>query len=75
MYIQNRRDSSKFKGCSPLQFCNGLIVLKSAIAYLHILTVVGHLTGPLSYKISSYRIEFIGYLSNINESYRIRLEF
>jgi len=37
--------------------------------------VVGHLTGPLSYKISSYRIEFIGYLSNINESYRIRLEF
>ena len=33
MYIQNRRDSSKFKGCSPLQNCNGLISLKPAIAY------------------------------------------
>lgn len=33
MYIQNRRDSSKFKGCSPLQKCNGLISLKPAIAY------------------------------------------
>lgn len=33
MYIQNRRDSSKFKGCSPLQFLNGLIDLKPAIAY------------------------------------------
>ena len=34
-------------------------------------TVVGHLTEPLSYKISSYRIMTIGYLSNQNESYRI----
>lgn len=33
MYIQNRRDSSKFKGCSPLQLLNGLIDLKPAIAY------------------------------------------
>ncbi len=33
MYIQNRRDSSKFNGCSPLQNCNGLIGLKPAIAY------------------------------------------
>lgn len=33
MYIQNRRDSSKFKGCSPLQNRNGLISLKPAIAY------------------------------------------
>lgn len=33
MYKQNRRDSSKFKGCSPLQNCNGLINLKPAIAY------------------------------------------
>jgi hypothetical protein len=33
MYIQNRRNSSKFKGCSPHQNCNGLISLKSAIAY------------------------------------------
>jgi len=33
MYIQNRRDSSKLKGCSPLQYCNGLIGLKPAIAY------------------------------------------
>jgi len=32
MYIQNRRDSSKFKGCSPLQNHNGLIGLKHAIA-------------------------------------------
>lgn len=33
MYIQNRRDSSKFNGCSPLQLLNGLISLKPAIAY------------------------------------------
>lgn len=33
MYIQNRRDNSKFKGCSPLQLCNGLTSLKPAIAY------------------------------------------
>lgn len=33
MYIQNRRDSSDFKGCSPLQNCSGLISLKPAIAY------------------------------------------
>ncbi len=33
MYMQNRRDSSKFNGCSPLQLCNGLISLKPAIAY------------------------------------------
>lgn len=31
MYIANRRDSSKLKGCSPLQFCNGLVRLKPAI--------------------------------------------
>jgi|GEM_PF-2059558 len=34
MYIANRRDSSKFKGCSPLQLYLGLIGLKHAIAYL-----------------------------------------
>ena len=33
MYIQNRRDSSKFNGCSLLQLLNGLIGLKPAIAY------------------------------------------
>ncbi len=33
MYIQNRRDSSNFKGCSPLQNRNDLIGLKPAIAY------------------------------------------
>ena len=33
MYIQNRRNSSKFKGYSPLQLLNGLIGLKPAIAY------------------------------------------
>jgi len=33
MYIQNRRNSSKFNGCSPLLNCNGLIGLKPAIAY------------------------------------------
>jgi len=33
MYIQNRRNSSKFNGCSPHQIHNGLIVLESAIAY------------------------------------------
>ncbi|ALO17378.1 hypothetical protein L21SP5_03783 [Salinivirga cyanobacteriivorans] len=34
MYIANRRDSSKFNGCSPLQLYLGLIGLKHAIAYL-----------------------------------------
>ncbi len=33
MYIKNRRNSSKFNGCSPLQNCSGLISLKPAIAY------------------------------------------
>ena len=33
MYIQNRRNSNKLKGCSPLQHRNGLISLKPAIAY------------------------------------------
>jgi len=33
MYIQNRRDSSKFKGCSPLQNRNSLKSLKPANAY------------------------------------------
>ena len=33
MYIQNRRNSSKFSGCSPLQNCIGLTSLKPAIAY------------------------------------------
>ncbi len=33
MYIQNRRESSKFKVCSPLQHLNGLISWKPAIAY------------------------------------------
>ena len=33
MYIQNRRNNSKFNGCSPLQHFNSLISLKSAIAY------------------------------------------
>ena len=33
MYIQNRRDSSKFKGCIPLQNGNDLISLNPAIAY------------------------------------------
>ncbi len=33
MYMQNRRDSSKFKGCSLLQLHHGLISLKPAIAY------------------------------------------
>ncbi len=34
MYIANRRDSSKFNGCSPLQTHLSLIGLKPAIAYL-----------------------------------------
>ena len=33
MYIQNRRDSSKFKGCSPFQNSNGLMSLKLAVTY------------------------------------------
>lgn len=33
MYIQNRRDSGNFNGCSPLQHRSGLMSLKPAIAY------------------------------------------
>jgi hypothetical protein len=33
MYIQNRRYSSKFKDCGPLQLFSDLISLKLAIAY------------------------------------------
>ena len=33
MYIQNRRNSSKIKGYSPLQLLSGLTGLKPAIAY------------------------------------------
>jgi hypothetical protein len=42
MYIQNRRNSSKFKGYSPLQLLNGLIGLKPAIAYFAYTQLVGH---------------------------------
>jgi hypothetical protein len=31
--MQNRRDSGKFKDCSPLQYCNGLTADLPAIAY------------------------------------------
>ena len=43
MYIQNRRNSSKFKGYSPLQLLNGLIGLKPAIAYFAYTQLVGKL--------------------------------
>ena len=33
MYIQNGRNSSKFKGCSPLQNCSRLIGISPAIAH------------------------------------------
>jgi hypothetical protein len=33
MFKNNNLDSSKFKGCRPLQLHRGLIVLKPAIAY------------------------------------------
>jgi len=33
MYKNNSRDSSKFKGCSPLQLSCNLIGLKHAICY------------------------------------------
>ena len=33
MYVANRRDTSKFTGCSPLKLYHGLIGLKPAIAY------------------------------------------
>jgi hypothetical protein len=33
MYIQNGRNSSNLKGCSPLQVYNVLIGLKPEIAY------------------------------------------
>jgi len=44
MYIQNRRNSSKFKGYSPLQLLNGLIGLKPAIAYFAYTQLVLNLT-------------------------------
>ena len=34
MYIANRRDSSKFNGCSPLQLHLGLKGMEHAITYL-----------------------------------------
>jgi hypothetical protein len=43
MYLQNRRNSIKLKGCSPLQLSNGLISLKPAIAYFAILNVSNYL--------------------------------
>ena len=33
MYIKNRRNSSKIKGCSPLQILSCLIVMRPATAY------------------------------------------
>lgn len=33
MYIKNRQNSCKFKGCSPLQLLSGLIGLNPVIAY------------------------------------------
>lgn len=40
MYIQNRRDISKFNSCSPLQLCNGLISPSLHSHTLHLLTVM-----------------------------------
>ena len=34
MYIANRRNGSKFNGCSPFKICRNLESLKPAIAYL-----------------------------------------
>jgi hypothetical protein len=47
MYIQNRRDGSKFKGCSPLQLLNGLTSIKPAIAYFAYTTTLGQISGGL----------------------------
>lgn len=33
LYVQNRQDSSKFNGCSPLQLLRSLKVKCPAIAY------------------------------------------
>jgi len=33
MYIKNRRDSSKFNGCSPLQLSCNLTGMKPAVGY------------------------------------------
>ena len=46
----------------------GLLPLRQ----LHIADVTGHFNEPLSHQIESYRIMTIEYLSNKNESYRIR---
>jgi hypothetical protein len=40
MYIQNRRDSSKFKGCSPLQLLCSWIENRTQSATFHTANVV-----------------------------------
>ena len=49
MYIQNRRVSSNFKSCSPLQNCSGLIRLKLGIAYFAYTQRYGNVVGTILY--------------------------
>lgn len=46
MYIQNRRNSSKFNGCSPLKRLIGLTGLNPAIAYFTYIQRYIPLTTP-----------------------------
>jgi len=55
------------KGFSSANWIIHLNVIKQ-------LFVTSHLLESLSYQIESYRIMIIEYLSNKNESYRIRIE-
>jgi len=70
MYI-NRRESSVFKGCSSFQLYHTLKVTAIKFRTMANSIVTQHLVESLSYQIESYRTINIGYLSNINESYRI----
>jgi hypothetical protein len=58
--------------CSPLKLRCDLTGNYHAICHYSYNLSLGHLNEPLSYKISSYRIVFFEYLSNKNESYRIK---
>jgi len=59
MYIQNRRDSSKFKDCNPLQLRLGLISLKPAIAYFANVLPAGIIQSFFQYKKHSQNTPYI----------------
>ena len=65
-YIQNGRDSSKFKGCSPLQHRNGLISLKPAIAHICIYQTVVRKPPRMKHRAKKMKKKEIEILRNPN---------